>query len=127
MSAVLSGISIVFAIYFLAGIAGALLLYFAFTSILTVVILVLKYYLYSEREGDTRESSLSENEEEAAKGSGRRNLMIVIFITIAAIVSPMILAFALDPLWFIISISGYAPGISIPEIIIYVYSRLSAK
>jgi carbon starvation protein CstA len=113
----------VFAIVLLEPIAQ--LLYFAFVSVLTMAVLVLKFYLYSVREEESSEGRLFEGEEEVRKRRLRWSFIIVLCLIIAALFSPLILLALLEPLWTFIIISGFIPAVSIPEIILYTYSQRS--
>ncbi len=122
ISGVMSGISIVFAITLLRDDISALLLYFAFTSILVVVFFALKFYLYSERIKGTLESG-----KEEPKKHRTLHLILLILIVTAVLLSPLIFSYTLDPVWWIISISGFVPGVSIPEILLFLYARRTRK
>jgi hypothetical protein len=139
MSAVLSGISIAFAIVVLIGeesvqfLLGsisfaipALLLYFILSAILTLIILALKFYLYSREEKETWET----HPPEVVEKPSSRWKSVLILLSILAIIAlslPLILLALLRPIWWFISISGFVVGINVPEIILYVYSRQSVK
>lgn len=126
-SAVMSGISIVFAIAILGADAFALFLYFLFTCSLILVVLVLKFHYYSTRNEEMPEEYSSEGEEQVPEGHWKRNFVILLILTAVALISPLIFSLILDPLWWIIIISGFVPGVSIPEVILYLYSRRSTK
>ena len=130
-SAVMAGISIIFAIEVLSEeepksstlMIPPLLLYFIFTSILTVAILALKFYLYSRMDEEPLKNSLIEDMEKTPKRRWRWSLIALLCLTIAALFSPLLLLQILEPLWWIIGISGFVPAVTIPEIILYTYSR----
>jgi len=135
ISAVIAGISIALAVLLLIGeepqkfsfntftfMIHPLLLYFIFTSLLTVAVLSLKFYLYSTKE-EVSESHFPGGEQ-ATRGFLRRwILVIMLFLTVGALFLPLILSFFLGPLWSFLSISGFIPAVSIPEIILYIYSK----
>jgi heme/copper-type cytochrome/quinol oxidase subunit 3 len=131
-SGILSAISIILAIIILRSYnVVVFLLYFAFTSVLTLVILALKYYFYSRREEEMSEHYPVESEEVPEKGR-TKSLVLLILIAMAALFSPLILSYvvltsSIDPIWWIIAISGFVPAVSIPEIILFVYARRQEK
>jgi archaellum biogenesis protein FlaJ (TadC family) len=127
----LSTISIVLAVAILRSNVIVLLLYLAFTSVLTLVILALKYYFYSRREEEMHENYSIEREEAPEKGR-MKSLILLILIAAVALFSPLILSYIIltsniDPIWWIIIVSGFVPGVSIPEIILFIYARRSTK
>jgi len=126
-SAALSGISIAFAVSILRDDVGALLLYFAFTSFFTLIILALKFHFYSEREKKMVENYSIEDEKEAPKRGWMQSLILLMVITLLVLLSPLILSYLLDPLWWVIIVSGFVPGVSIPEIILFIYSQRQLK
>jgi H+/Cl- antiporter ClcA len=134
-SAVIAGVSIVFAVLFLIDaepqefsfdtftfMIHPLLLYFIFTSLLTLAMLFLKFYLYSTKE-KTSENHFSGSEQEAHGFLRRWLLVIMMLLTVAALFSPLVLWYFLGNLWSFLGISGFVPAVSIPEIILYVYSQ----
>jgi hypothetical protein len=52
--------------------------------------------------------------------------MLLLCFAIVALFVPLILLMFLEPLWWLICITGYVPAVNIPEIILYLYSRRSA-
>jgi hypothetical protein len=52
---------------------------------------------------------------------------LLLCLSIVALFVPLILLMFLEPLWWLICITGYVPAVNIPEIILYVYSRRSAR
>lgn len=135
--AVMAGFSIVFAIVFLIGeepekfsfytftfMIHPVVLYFLFTSFLTVVILSLKFYLYSAKD-ESSESHLFMGEQKTQGFLRRWSLIIVLFLTVAVLSVPVVLSVFLAPLWWFIGVSGFVPAVTIPEIILYMYSRRS--
>lgn len=140
VSVFLAGLSISFATVVLMGeesvlfsfgdisfMIPALLMYFLFTSILTLVILALKFYLYSMKWKKRGETHPLESEGKASRSLWRSVLIPLLILTIAALFSPLILLALLRPLWWFISISGFIAGVNVPEIILYVYSRRGVK
>jgi uncharacterized ion transporter superfamily protein YfcC len=126
-SAFLSLISIVFAVTFLIDYLDALLMFFGFTSLFIAVMTVLKYYLYSKRSKESQDDYVSIEEERSAGFRWSRSVVLYLFIMILAFLSPVILSYLLDPMWWIIIICGFVPGISVPEIILYLYAHRKKK
>lgn len=118
----MSGISMAFAVAILKDDAQALFLYFSFTFIFTSIVLALKYYFYTKKwEQISEEVSTEENE--VSDKRWKWSLILLVLLTLGILFTPLILSYILDPLWLIISISGFVPGVSIPEIILFLYSR----
>jgi hypothetical protein len=126
-SAVMSAIAIAFAIAVLGSDAFGISLYFLFTCSLTLVVLVLKFQYYSTRKEEIPEEYSSGGEEQASEDHWKRSFVILLIVIAIALISPLIFSYILDPMWWIIIISGFVPGVSIPEVILYLYSRRSAK
>jgi len=137
-SAVLTGISIVFAtvvligedskelsLYTLTFMVHPLLLYFVFTSLLTVAVLLLKFYLYSAKEEVSEDYPFEDAQK--PRGSRRRWSLLVLLLTVAVLFLPLILSVFVEPLWSFISISGFVPAVAFPEIILYIYSRYNTR
>lgn len=123
-SALMAGLSIVFGGFMLSEEGPiALLLYFDFTSITTIAVLALKYYLYFVRGSESSETSFLEGEEEVPKRRWKWGLILLLCLTIAALFVPLILLMVLQPLWWLICVAGYVPAVNIPEVILYIYSR----
>lgn len=127
-SVAMSAIAIVFAVFMLGGEGTpTLLLYFAFTSIFTVAVLVLKFYLYFLRGDGSSETYSVEGEEKIPKRRLKWSFMLLLCLAIAALFVPLILLMFLSPLWWLICIASYVPAVNIPEIILYIYCRRSAQ
>jgi hypothetical protein len=127
-SVAMSAIAIVFAVFMLGGEGTpALLLYFAFTSIFTVAVLVLKFYLYFLRGDESSETYSVEGEEKIPKRRLKWSFILLLCLAIAALFVPLILLMFLSPLWWLICITSYVPAVNIPEIILYIYCRRSAQ
>jgi hypothetical protein len=140
LSAVLIGLSIFIATFILIGeepipfwigninfMIPALLLYFLFTAILSLIMLILKFHLYSIRWARTVDSYSPESEETDSGSIWKSIFIPLLILIIIALSLPLILLALLRPLWWFISLSGFIAGINIPEIILYVYSRRSVK
>jgi hypothetical protein len=121
-SAIMSGISIAFAIAILKDDVKALFLYFTFTSLFTLIVLALKYHFYSKKWEQISEEVSSASDEVSDK-RWKLGFVLLVLLTLGILFTPLILSYILDPLWLIISISGFVPGVSIPEIILFLYSR----
>lgn len=100
-----------------------LLLYFAFTAALTLAILAVKFYLLYREEEEMSQRYPSQGEGKPPRTHLKRNLIILLCLVIVALFSPLILSIFLDPLCWFITISGFVPAVSVPEIILYIYSR----
>jgi len=94
-----------------------LLYYIILTSVLAMITFVLKIRLANIRSATPQESSFQNEESAPKKGS----LVLLFFMLFAVLASPFLLAGFLPPhVWFIL-IVGLATGISISEIIFYIY------
>jgi Ca2+/Na+ antiporter len=125
-SVFMSAIAIVAAVFMLNGEGpSALLSYFSFTFLATVVVLVLKFYLYSSKAREPLEASSFEDEKELPR-KRRWSFMLLLCLAIVALFVPLVLLMVLEPLWWVICITGYVPAVNIPEIVLYLYSRRSA-
>jgi phosphoglycerol transferase MdoB-like AlkP superfamily enzyme len=122
-SLAMSAIAIIFAVFML-GEEGplALLLYFAFTSLFTAAVLVLKFYLYFLRDHRSPETYSVEGEAQISRRRLKWSFIILVGLAILALFVPLILLMFLSPLWWLICITSYVPAVNIPEIILYVYS-----
>jgi len=134
-------ISIIFAVLVLAGeeplvvsfyffypftfVTHPLLLYSLFVSCLIIIVFIVKLYLYSIDEEEPEDSFTTGKE--VAKRRWRWSLIILFGSAIAALFIPLVLLAFLDPLWWFISISGFVPGITIPEIMLFLYCRQGIK
>jgi len=127
-SGLMTVLSVIFGVFMLSeeGLF-ALLLYLAFTSLLTVVVLALKFYLYSLRGREASETPPVEMEGEPPRRRWRWSLILILCLAIAALFVPLILLMVLEPLWWLIAIVSYVPAVNIPEIILYFYSRRSSR
>lgn len=122
-SVAMSAIAIVFAVFMLSGEGiHALLLYFASTSLFTVAVLALKFYLYFLRGHESSETYSIEGGEEIPRRRLKWSFILLLCLAIAALFVPLILLMFLEPLWWLICITSYVPAVNIPEIILYVYS-----
>jgi hypothetical protein len=119
----MSAIAIIFALFMLSseGLIG-FLLYFAFTSILTAAVLALKFYIYFLRGYESSETYSSEDEAATSRRRLKWSFIALMSLAIFALFVPLILLMFLSPLWWLICITSYVPAVSIPEIILYVYS-----
>jgi len=126
-SVFMSAITIVFAVVMFSGEGSyALISYFSFTFLGTVAVLILKSYLYSLKACEQSEAPSSEDEKEIPR-TRRWSFILLLCVAIAALFVPLILLMVLEPLWWLICITGYVPAVNIPEIILYLYSRRSAR
>jgi hypothetical protein len=122
-SVAMSAIAIVFAVFMLGGEGtSTLLLYFAFTSIFTVAILTLKFYLYFLRQESPETYTVEGGEQQTSKRRLKWSFILLVCLTIAALFVPIILLMFLSPLWWLICITSYVPAVNIPEIILYIYA-----
>lgn len=133
---VLAGLAMGFATFLLkdegpVGLFGfmfhPLLLYFVFTFVFASAVLALKFYLYSMKDEETLESHIFEDEEERLKKFRWRrwSLILVLCLTVAGLFLPLFSLLVLEPLWSFLVISGFVPAVTIPEIILFIYSRRS--
>jgi len=120
-SAILSGLSMFFGLAILSKESSWILMYLSFVFCLTLIVLPLKYYFYLKKEQELESEYIPESEEEKSKSY--MDIIILFCLAMIAICFPFILTLFLDPLWWIIAISGSVPGICLPEIILYVYSK----
>ncbi|MEM2111405.1 MAG: hypothetical protein QXX08_05960 [Candidatus Bathyarchaeia archaeon] len=120
-SAFLAFLSITFTVVMLKDYLFAIILYFVFVSALTLVILAFKSRFYSKREKEMREFQPIEPEEKTSIWT--KSFVLLMLLTLMAFLSPLFLSFLLPPEWWIIVISGFIPAMSIPEVILYLYSK----
>lgn len=118
LSAVTAVLSVALALMWLDTLM-LLLSYLASTSITTAVVFFLKLRLLTAR---TREAS--KNDVQRAENTPRRKkLVFLFFLLIACLFLPMFLAGFLNPyVWFTFMIS-LTSGLSISEILLYLYMR----
>ena len=122
-SAFLSVISITLTVVMLRDYLFAIILYFVFIFALTLVILAFKSHFYSAKEKEIREFQPMEIEEETRASIWTKSFVLLMLLTLLAFLSPLFLSFILPPEWWIIVISGFIPGMSLPEVILYLYSK----
>jgi len=129
---ILAPLTIFFAIYFLWDAdpveifsfpVHPIFFYFIFTSVFTVIIYQLKFYLYSRSEGKEPYERDLIGVEESQSSFNQWTLILLLILTFAAFFTPMILSFLLGPLWSFIAIAGFVPAMTIPEIILFTYSQ----
>ena len=127
-SLAMSAIAIIFAVFML-GEEGplALLLYFAFTSLFTAAVLVLKFYLYFLRGHESSETYSLEGGEEIPRRRLKWSFILLVCLAIVALFVPIILLMFLSPLWWLICITSYVPAVNIPEIILYIYATVKNR
>jgi hypothetical protein len=129
ISGLMSGIAFVFAVFMLSGEGTfTLLLYVVFTSIFTVAVLALKFYLYFLRGHESPETySVEGGEQQIVKRRLKWSFILLVCLAIVALFVPIILLYFLSPLWWLICITSYVPGVNIPEIILYIYATLKNR
>jgi len=132
---VLAALTIFFAIYFLwdadpvelfAIPIHPIFFYFMFTFALTLIIFKLKLHVYSRaEEKEPYESNLIEVEEKSVNLFKQWTFILLLVLTFAAFLTPIILSYFLGPLWSFIAIAGFVPAVTISEIIVFFYSQKS--
>jgi len=124
-SGVLSGISIALGLIILSRDWVAIVMYLVFVLLCILVVLPLKFFFYLKKEEEIEE----EPTENLESGKNKYRLKIIIFscLIIMVLFSPFILAVFMDPVWWVILISGVVPGVNVPEIILYVFSKVKNR
>lgn len=119
LSTIIAGLSIILALILLVDYPILTGYYFLSTIAFTALTFLLKKRLYSSIQ-------MEENDEETGeivKRTPWKALLLVLFMTIAVFVAPLLLAkIASGSAWFII-IASFTSGISISEMILYLQMR----
>jgi len=119
LSAVIAGLSIVLTSALLSNQPILIIYYFVSTIIFTVITFLLKKRLYTFILRDENEENADENEDRASW----KAMLLVLLMSLAVFVAPLLLAGIISaPIWFIM-IASFASGVSISEIILYLQMR----
>lgn len=104
------------------GIPVPMLSYFSMTTILTLLILLIKVRLYSAAATTKTTELYVSGAEETAKGFKRSLTLLYVAVVILMILIPALL-FIVPQMWWFISITSFVSGINLSEVIIYLFSR----
>jgi len=119
LSAAIAGLSIILASALLSN-QPTLIIYYSLSTItFTVITFLLKKRLYTFILMDENEENTDKNEE----GAPWKAILLVLFMSLALLVAPLLLAGILSgSIWFIMIVS-FTSGVSISEIILYLLMR----
>lgn len=120
INAVTAVLSIILALLLLQDHLQSLLYYLLFTIIIAAIVFTLRIRLPPFKMSEPTQENLFETK----KWTQRWKAPILMFIMLIAIfLTPLILAWALDPyIWFILMV-GFITGFSVSEILFYLYIR----
>lgn len=119
LSAVIAGLSIILALALLSGQPILTGYYFFSTVVFTVITFLLKKHLYTFILTERNEDDTSEGKEHTPW----KAMLIIIFMSLASIIVPLLLAGILSgPIWFTMIVS-FTSGVSISEIVLYLQMR----
>ena len=119
LSAAIAGLSIILASALLSNQPILIIYYFFSTITFTVITFLLKKRLYTFILMDENEENADKNEDSAPW----KAMLLVLFMSLALLVAPLLFAGILSgPIWFIMIVS-FTSGVSISEIILYLQMR----
>lgn len=119
LSAVIAGLSMILALALLSGQPILTGYYFFSTIIFTIITFLLKKHLYTFILTDRSEEETRESEEHTPW----KAMLLIIFMSLASIVAPLLLAGILSgAIWFVMIVS-FTSGVSISEIVLYLEMR----